>query len=428
MARSNHEDEVDDPPRRQYGNSPNSAHQQQQGEHFDDHDDGQRSISPQPLGNRRTARQFVPQPRYDDESGDDDLNPPPQRSRQQAGRRSILYNPREQEDDVINQIAENESVLAWDKLIKYPRARVSHLKYLPWWREEVQKRYEVYKYDEFNQAKLITARRPYMGAAPETQTAGPPVPRDNLSEGSDDDSSSRRRRETTAYTMQSAVSDISKKIRKETLGIFDPDNPDDRDRQGLITTSTGKTIYTDVFMFCEHLYLFKRYGEFSLTEYYVGMLTGKASAWLMSELDGASRNHFLSLPITDFGRKLTERFKRPDTEILEDLYRTRFTPRLVLRGITLAQWAQRKAGLAKQVGYNEDHTIVTTLFNQIDIEIQRFLEHPKETTSLIAFIRQCEQRRTTIEHFCRHSDRGDKGEHRYKSDRYSGRDKGSRSD
>ncbi|PNP51611.1 hypothetical protein FNYG_15888 [Fusarium nygamai] len=163
-----------------------------------------------------------------------------------------------------------------------------------------------------------------MGAAPETQTAGPPVPQDNLSEGSNDDSSSRQRRKTTAHTMQSAVSDISKKIRKETLSIFDPDNPNDRDRQGLITTSTGKTIYTNVFIFCEHLYLFKRYSEFSLTEYYIRMLTRKASAWLMSE--------------------------------------------------------------------------------------------------------QCEQRRTTIEHFCRHSNRGNKGKHRYKSDRYSGRDKGSRSD
>ncbi|KAG5810041.1 hypothetical protein H9Q74_014111 [Fusarium xylarioides] len=475
MARSNHGDDLGNSPGQQYSGPSNSAQRQQQDEVLNDRDDDRRSVSPQSLGHRRTVRLSAPQPRHDDESGDDELNSPPRqpRSRSRAGRRSILYNPREQEDDVIDQIAENESVLAWgvrfcrmieeycpvqalntftiwdsdvalqmrqmlsrqvfkssiaDMLVKYPRARLSHLKYLPWWREQVQQRFDVYAFDQWNQAKLITARRPHSAEIPDARPGGPPAPRDNLSEGSDDDLAARRQRETTINTTQSTGSDISKKIRKETLGIFDPDNPDDKDHQGLITTSSGKTIYTDVHMFCEHLYLFKRFGEFSLTEYYVGMLAGKASAWLMSELDGASRGRFLNLPVTEFGRKLTERFKRPDTEILEDLQRTRFTPKLVLRGVTLAQWAQRKASLARQVGYNKDHTVVLMLFNQIDIEISRFLEFPKDTATLTGFIQQCEQRRTIIEHFCRRSCQGDKGEHRYKSDRYSSGDKSSRFD
>ncbi|SCO14500.1 related to TY3B-TY3B protein [Fusarium fujikuroi] len=198
-----------------------------------------------------------------------------------------------------------------------------------------------------------------------------------MSEGSDDDSASRRHRGATVDTTQS-TGDLSKKIRKETLGIFDPDNPDDKDNQGLITTSSGKTIYTDVFMFCEHLSVFKRFGEYSLTDYYVGMLSGKASAWLMSELDSPSRNRLLNLPITEFGRKLTERFKRPDTDILNELHSSRYTPKVAARGITLAQ--------------------------------------------------QCEQRRTTIKQFCRSNDRGDRNDQRYKSGYSSSRDKGSRSD
>ncbi|SCO49698.1 uncharacterized protein FFNC_12787 [Fusarium fujikuroi] len=183
-----------------------------------------------------------------------------------------------------------------------------------------------------------------------------------MSEGSDDNSASRRHRGATVDTTQS-TGDLSKKIRKETLGIFNPDNPDDKDNQGLITTSSGKTIYIDVFMFCEHLSVFKRFGEYSLTDYYVGMLSGKASAWLMSKLDSPSH-------------------------ILNELHSSRYTPKVAARGITLAQWAQRKAGLAKQIGYTQDSTIIITLFNKIDIEIQRFLTYPSENTSLISFIRQ----------------------------------------
>ncbi|VTT70651.1 unnamed protein product [Fusarium fujikuroi] len=144
-----------------------------------------------------------------------------------------------------------------------------------------------------------------------------------MSEGSDDNSASRRHQGAT--------------IRKETLGIFNLDNPDNKDNQGLITTSSGKTIYTDIFMFCKHLLVFKRFSEYSLTDYYIGILSGKASAWLMSELDSPSRNRLLNLPITEFSRKLTERFKRPDTDILNELHSSRYTPKVAARRITLAQ-------------------------------------------------------------------------------------------
>ncbi|SCO11418.1 uncharacterized protein FFB20_13818 [Fusarium fujikuroi] len=81
-------------------------------------------------------------------------------------------------------------------------------------------------------------------------------------------------------------------------------------------------------MFCEHLSVFKRFGEYSLTDYYIRMLSGKVSAWLISELDSPSRNRLLNLPITEFGHKLTKRFKRLDTDILNELHSSRYTPKV----------------------------------------------------------------------------------------------------
>ncbi|VTT76585.1 unnamed protein product [Fusarium fujikuroi] len=471
MARSNYGDGPNDPTGQGYNAATNSQPRQQE-EHFNDSEDDQRYNAPPLFLSQRPQGRGNARPARDDESGDDNEDGFEAPQSRRHGRRSILYNPREVEEDVIQQIEQHQRILAWgvrfcrmieeyycieaantftiwdsdtanvmrqmlsrqifkssiaNRLVALPRARVSHLKYLPWWREECAKAYELYQFDDQNQAKLITVRRPNDTLSAPASAPRVPVPQDNMSEGSDDDSASRRHRGATVDTTQS-TGDLSKKIRKETLGIFDPDNPDDKDNQGLITTSSGKTIYTDVFMFCEHLSVFKRFGEYSLTDYYVGMLSGKASAWLMSELDSPSRNRLLNLPITEFGRKLTERFKRPDTDILNELHSSRYTPKVAARGITLAQWAQRKAGLAKQIGHTQDSTIITTLFNKIDIEIQRFLTYPSENTSLTSFIRQCEQRRTTIEQFCRSNDRGDRNDQRYKSGYSSSRDKGSRSD
>ncbi|KAL3595836.1 hypothetical protein FPOAC2_10206 [Fusarium poae] len=255
---------------------------------------------------------------------------------------------------------------------------------------------------------LSTIRRPKTGEVPQ-----PPISDD---EGSDHESderrrreeekeeAERRRRESTGVTNTSRTtdSDPAKKIKKESLGVFHPGHPDDVDNRGLVTTSTGKIIYTDVHTFCEHVQLFKRYGNYVLTDHYLGMLAGNASAWLMAELDHTARHQVLNASITEFCQILTKRFKRTEAELVKELHQARYTPRQVENGVTLAQWAQRKAGIAKQLGQKET-SIVHTLFNLIDPEISRFLSHPDDDTKLTDFIKQCEDRRAAIRNVVKRS-------------------------
>jgi hypothetical protein len=294
------------------------------------------------------------------------------------------------------------------ELLDNPRAKVSHLSSMEWWRTSINRQLSFKPINEFSAKPLSTIRRPKTGEVPQ-----PPISDD---EGSDHESderrrreeekeeAERRRRESTGVTNTSRTtdSDPAKKIKKESLGVFHPGHPDDVDNRGLVTTSTGKIIYTDVHTFCEHVQLFKRYGNYVLTDHYLGMLAGNASAWLMAELDHTARHQVLNASITEFCQILTKRFKRTEAELVKELHQARYTPRQVENGVTLAQWAQRKAGIAKQLGQKET-SIVHTLFNLIDPEISRFLSHPDDDTKLTDFIKQCEDRRAAIRNVVKRS-------------------------
>ncbi|KAH6986658.1 hypothetical protein EDB80DRAFT_874695 [Ilyonectria destructans] len=85
-----------------------------------------------------------------------------------------------------------------------------------------------------------------------------------------------------------------------------------------------------------------------------------------------------------------------DAELIAELQTGKYTLQLARTDVSITQWAQRKASLAKQIGYNEDRLILQTIFPLIDIEISRFLSIPKKKTTLTAFIQECEERRPTI--------------------------------
>ncbi|KAJ3526190.1 hypothetical protein NM208_g11310 [Fusarium decemcellulare] len=165
--------------------------------------------------------------------------------------------------------------------------------------------------------------------------------------GRQDDLDQQQGLRESTFSTTASNSDPSKRIKKESLGVFDPNHPDDTEDRGVITSSSGKTTYTDVHMCRELLQLPNRFGADCLVDYYVGMLSGNASAWLVFELDTYTRRRVLEPDIGEFCRHLTARFKRSEAALIEELCGARHTPPLAKKDITLALWAQRKAGIAK---------------------------------------------------------------------------------
>ncbi|KAH8658938.1 hypothetical protein BGZ61DRAFT_433816, partial [Ilyonectria robusta] len=242
---------------------------------------------------------------------------------------------------------------------------------------------------------LLPSRGSQRGSVPRRNP-----PSDNSS--SDEDTTAealRRARRDQSYVSTAAGNDSQKRVKKEAIGTFDPDYKDPR-KTGLIVNQ-GKQVYTDVYLFCEHLRVFERYGEDSLQDYYVSMLGGGAQGWFMGELSADQRNKLLDAPIRKFCKKLTARFKRPDAEITADLHTGRYTFSLVDEDISLTQWVQRKAAYAKQLGIVEDRLIIQAIYPQIDHEISRLLNTPRSKDRLFDFIRECEDLRPIITEIAR---------------------------
>ncbi|KAH7001788.1 hypothetical protein EDB80DRAFT_808594 [Ilyonectria destructans] len=304
-----------------------------------------------------------------------------------------------------------------------PRASLSHLVYLPAWREQIAQAFDFDDIDDDTDKAIITQIEPIEPDPPRAVRLQDPLPspqretpgslpgtscqhqtrRDprrgtnednNLS--SSDESIGLAKYYSCDITPFSTGTDglVVKRIKRETVGTFDSDFKDYK-KTGLVIVQ-GKQIYTDIYLFCEHLHVFQCYGDDCLQEHYTSLLGGGAQGWFMGELNARSREKLLQVSISTFCNKLVRRFKRSDAELIAELQTGKYTLQLARTDVSLTQWAQRKASLAKQIGYNEDRLILQTIFPLIDIEISRFLSIPKKRTSLTAFIQECKERRPTI--------------------------------
>ncbi|KAF5010972.1 hypothetical protein FDECE_2882 [Fusarium decemcellulare] len=147
----------------------------------------------------------------------------------------------------------------------------------------------------------------------------------------------------------------------------------------------------------EHLQLLSHFGADCLVDYYVGMRSGNASAWLVFELDTYTRRRVLETDIDEFCRYLTARLKRSEAAPIEELCGARHTPPIAEKDITLDLWAQCKAGIAKQLGYTAKSSITKTIYILINVGVPYLLPCPGDDTRLNDFIRQREDRRPAVE-------------------------------
>lgn len=182
-----------------------------------------------------------------------------------------------------------------------PPAKADDLVHLGWWRKAIVKQFDFDPPNAETSVKLITVRaptgltddeaeppNPWDASRPQRKSSGltsqdrqgsrrgsPPPTSSATDDSSDDDAEAARRSQRERSQVSTIVgTDAHRKIRKEAISLFDPDFKDPKGT-GLVV-SQNKQIYTDVYLFCEHLRVFERYGEDSLQEYYVSMLGGGA--------------------------------------------------------------------------------------------------------------------------------------------------------
>ena len=193
----------------------------------------------------------------------------------------------------------------------------------------------------------------------------------------------------------------SERLRKDDVGIFYPDHPDDVDRTGIV--HDGKlTIYSDVYAFIDGIQSLRTNYESQTTDANDLVLLkvlpkcfqGAAKEWWVTELYPKERRVALST-IRLFIEALEQRFKPPRHETLEAWNRGRYTMN-TLKGkgrSSLRAYVQRQYRYAKALGIAEPpYTAIVAIWESLDFDIQFILGEPPENSTLEQFMRRIDDR------------------------------------
>ncbi|XP_044715172.1 uncharacterized protein HRG_11149 [Hirsutella rhossiliensis] len=77
------------------------------------------------------------------------------------------------------------------------------------------------------------------------------------------------------------------------MGVFNPNHKDPH-KQGLVSLSSGSNVYTDVYLFCERLRMYKDLDSYALSQHYMSFLAGGALQWFMNELSIEQKDRLMN--------------------------------------------------------------------------------------------------------------------------------------
>ncbi|KAI6777511.1 uncharacterized protein J7T54_002588, partial [Emericellopsis cladophorae] len=161
---------------------------------------------------------------------------------------------------------------------------------------------------------------------------------------------------------------ISKRLKNEPIGKFDPDYPDYKE-QGLLTPQGKDPIYTDVAMFTARCEEYVMGDEYGLQGRYSTLLAGASYKWTMTELTSEERRRIERGSVKTFCKKLNKRFKPSAAEASSRLFNGKYRISNWLAGDSIAAFIQRKAALARQTGLKRDRDVIQAIWPLIDGEI-----------------------------------------------------------
>ena len=198
------------------------------------------------------------------------------------------------------------------------------------------------------------------------------------------------------------------KLKRDEVGIFQPDHADDVDGQGMICK--GKTlIFVDAHAFENRIkYLisdpvFGKQYEVQLTSMLPNLLAGGAAIWWNNEI-GIPQQHLLRHQGTEaLMTALVERF-RPNRAIANHRF---VSGTLKLSDLTenphaIELFIARKLNLARTIGmYNPDEETswmgtMFSIWGQMDLEIKKYLPPPQTDDTYVKYMRRVADAKSSL--------------------------------
>ncbi|KAM4063720.1 chromo (CHRromatin organization MOdifier) domain-containing protein [Hirsutella rhossiliensis] len=186
------------------------------------------------------------------------------------------------------------------------------------------------------------------------------------------------------------------RLKRDNMGVFNPNHKDPH-KQGLVSLSSGSNVYTDVYLFCERLRMYKDLDSYALSQHYMSFLAGGALQWFMNELSIEQKDRLMKSSVERFCKMLIKRFQRPAAEVSKELHGIPYTVSMWNAGeVSLPQWIQRKVSLARQINIEKDYQIIQSIHPLIAVQIATHLSVPTKRTPIDKWVREIEERRPLI--------------------------------
>ncbi|KAM4060256.1 PIF1 protein [Hirsutella rhossiliensis] len=178
------------------------------------------------------------------------------------------------------------------------------------------------------------------------------------------------------------------RLKRDNMGVFNPNHKDPH-KQGLVSLSSGSNVYTDVYLFCERLRMYKDLDSYALSQHYMSFLAGGALQWFMNELSIEQKDRLMKSSV--------EPIPTPSSRGLKELHGIPYTVSMWNAGeVSLPQWIQRKVSLARQINIEKDYQIIQSIHPLIAVQIATHLSVPTKRTPIDKWVREIEERRPLI--------------------------------
>ena len=188
----------------------------------------------------------------------------------------------------------------------------------------------------------------------------------------------------------------AKQLRAEDVGYFDPGYKHEEDtspmkakQQYTPVVSVGKHVYyIEVYTFVDRLKdLAVSHGEQAVAEVLTSCLRGESLMWFSMELTDSERKELRQRGLNLMCMVMIERFKMRAFTALSHLIGSRYGL-AQLRSIKPRAWAMQMRYFAKAAAYDSTYNQLTTMWNQLDVQLRLHIPEPEHHTSLAVFLDQ----------------------------------------
>ena len=183
--------------------------------------------------------------------------------------------------------------------------------------------------------------------------------------------------------------EVTRKIKPEDIGYFNPDNTADT------SEDKGKTVvYRNIYEFIDRIEItVLQWGENEVKAVLNSCYRGSAQYWFTSLLTKDQRTLYYRSSTQEMKEVLINKFKMRTVKAVRECQSAHFGFQEVRKGESVDVFAAALINTVKAAEINDPYLQVLTIYNALDLDLRRDLQEPGKETTLDSFIKILNERK-----------------------------------